>query len=143
MFFLLINKFKFKINLKDRKLLFLIFINLIPILLMFLTSMLTGSKIRTMWMTPFYLFMGVLLVYIFQKNIFLNKLKYFFSIFLILFIILFICVFLMASICIKIYSKSVNKHDAKEIIIDEFLGIYLIIIFSYPIYQAIQATFLV
>ena len=47
------------------------------------------------------------------------------------FIILFICVFLMAIICVKIYSKSVNKHDAKEIIIDEFLGIYLIIICSY------------
>jgi phosphatidylglycerophosphatase A len=37
----------------------------------------------------------------------------------------------MAAICIKIYSKSVNNHDAKEIIIDEFLGIYFIIIFSY------------
>ena len=47
------------------------------------------------------------------------------------FIILFICIFLMATICIKIYSKSVKKHDAKEIIIDEFLGIYLIIICSY------------
>ena len=47
------------------------------------------------------------------------------------FIILFICIFLIATICIKIYSKSVNKHDAKEIIIDEFLGIYLIIICSY------------
>jgi len=31
------------------------------------------------------------------------------------FIILFICIFLMATICIKIYSKSVNKHDAKGI----------------------------
>ena len=47
------------------------------------------------------------------------------------FIIIFICILLMATICIKIYSKSVNKHDAKEIVIDEFLGIYLIIIFSY------------
>ena len=37
----------------------------------------------------------------------------------------------MAIICIKIYSKLVNNHDAKEIVIDEFLGIYLIIIFSY------------
>jgi len=37
----------------------------------------------------------------------------------------------MATICIKIYTKSVNSHDAKEIVIDEFLGIYLIIIFSY------------
>ncbi len=47
------------------------------------------------------------------------------------FIILFICILLMATVCIKIYSKSVNNHDAKEIIIDEFLGVYLIIIFSY------------
>ena len=47
------------------------------------------------------------------------------------FIILFICILLMATICIKRYLKSVNNHDAKEIIIDEFLGIYLIIIFSY------------
>jgi phosphatidylglycerophosphatase A len=37
----------------------------------------------------------------------------------------------MATIFIKIYSKSANNHDAKEIIIDEFLGVYLIIIFSY------------
>ncbi len=47
------------------------------------------------------------------------------------FIIIFISVLLVATISIKIYSKSVNKHDAKEIVIDEFLGIYLIIIFSY------------
>ena len=53
---------------------------------MFLTSLLMGAKIRTMWMTPFYLFMGVLFIYIFQKKIALKKLKYFFSIFLILFI---------------------------------------------------------
>jgi len=47
------------------------------------------------------------------------------------FIILFFFIFVMAIIFIKIYSKSVDKKDAKEIIIDEFLGIYLIIIFSY------------
>jgi len=56
MSFFLIKRFKFKISLKDKKLLFLIFINLAPIALMFLTSFITGSKIRTMWMTPFYLF---------------------------------------------------------------------------------------
>ena len=44
------------------------------------------AKIRTMCMTPFYLFSGVLLVYIFQKQISLKKLKYFFSVFLFLFI---------------------------------------------------------
>ena len=45
-----------------------------------------GVKIRTMWMTPFYLFFGVLLVYIFQSQINLKKLKGFTSVFLILFI---------------------------------------------------------
>jgi 4-amino-4-deoxy-L-arabinose transferase-like glycosyltransferase len=86
MSFFLINKFKFKISLKDNKLLFLIFINLVPIGLMLLTSILIGSKIRTMWMTPFYLFIGVLVVYIFQKQINLKKLNGFLSVFLILFI---------------------------------------------------------
>ena len=45
-----------------------------------------GIKIRTMWMTPFYLFFGSLLVYIFQSQINLKKLKGFVSLFLILFI---------------------------------------------------------
>jgi hypothetical protein len=45
-----------------------------------------GAKIRTMWMTPFYLFFGVLFIYIFQKRIVIKKLKYFFSIFFFLFI---------------------------------------------------------
>ena len=45
-----------------------------------------GVKIRTMWMTPFYLFFAVLLVYIFQSQINLKKLKGFVSVFLILFI---------------------------------------------------------
>ena len=86
MSFFLVKKFKFKISLKDKKLLFLIFINLVPIGLIFLTSMLTGSKIRTMWMTPFYLFFGVLIVYVFQKQINLKKLNNFISAFLVLFI---------------------------------------------------------
>jgi len=86
MSFFLVKKFKYKISLKDKKLLFLIFVNLVPIVLIFLTSMLTGSKIRTMWMTPFYLFFGVLIVYIFQAQINLKSLNRFISIFLILFI---------------------------------------------------------
>ena len=85
MSFFLIKEFKFKISLKDKKLFFLIFINLVPIVLMFLTSMITGSKVRTMWMTPFYLFIGVLIVYIFQAQINVKKLNSFISIFLILF----------------------------------------------------------
>jgi len=86
MLFFLVKKFNFKISLKDKKLLFLIFINLVPIGLMFLTSIITGSKIRTMWMTPFYLFIGVLFVYIFQKQINFKKLKSFTATLLILFI---------------------------------------------------------
>jgi len=86
MFFFLVKKFKFKISTKDKKLLFLIFINLVPIGLMFLTSIIIGSKIRTMWMTPFYLFAGVLIVYIFKKQIEIKKLNSFISLFLILFI---------------------------------------------------------
>ena len=86
MSFFLVKKFKFKVSPKDKKLLFLVFINLVPIGLMFLTSVLTGSKIRTMWMTPFYLFFGVLIVYLFQAQINLKKLNGFISVFLILFI---------------------------------------------------------
>ena len=82
---LLIKKVNFKINLKDKKLMFLIFVNFLPIALMFLTSFFTGSKIRTMWMTPFYLFFGVFSVYLFQSQINLKRLKIFFFSFLFLF----------------------------------------------------------
>ena len=74
---LLTKKIIIKINFKDKKLLFLLTINILPIFLMFLTSMLTGSKIRTMWMTPFYLFFGTLFVYIFQSFIEIKNLKQF------------------------------------------------------------------
>jgi len=87
MFLSLTTKLKTRFNLKDKKLLFLLTINILPIFLIFLTSIFLGAKIRTMWMTPFYLFIGVLFVYIFQNKINLKKLKYFFSIFLFLFIL--------------------------------------------------------
>ena len=82
---LLINKIKFKINLKDKKLLFLIFINIMPIFLMFISSIILGSKIRTMWMTPFYLFFGLFFVYLFQLQINLKKINSFLYGFLFLF----------------------------------------------------------
>ncbi len=72
---LLVQKLKFKVNIKDKKLLFLLSINLFPILLILLTSIVTGSKIRTMWMTPFYLFFGTLFVYMLQNQINIKKLK--------------------------------------------------------------------
>ena len=82
---LLIKKIKFKFNYNDKKLIFLITINILPIFLLFLTSIITGSKIRTMWMTPFYLFFGVFFVYIFKPQINLKKINTFLSGFLFLF----------------------------------------------------------
>ena len=87
MIFVLINKFKININLNDDKLLFLLSINLIPILFVFLTSFTMGVKIRTMWMTPFYISFGLLFIYILKFQINFEKLRVFASIFLVLFFI--------------------------------------------------------
>ena len=83
--FLLVKKIKFKINFKDQKFLFLLFVNILPITLMFLTSAITGSKIRTMWMTPFYLFFGLMFVYMFQSQIKVKKINSFLYGFIFLF----------------------------------------------------------
>ena len=87
MIFFLIKKLRFKLNFKDKNLMFLIFSTIIPILGIFLTSMIVGIKIRTMWMTPFYLYLGVLMIYVFHKNITLNNLKKFFFLFMFLFLL--------------------------------------------------------
>jgi len=87
MLLFIFSKFKYKINLKDKKLIFLIIINIVPLLLIFLTSFFLGTRIRTMWMTPFYLFSGVLCVYIFQTKIYRKRFKYFINVFLFLFIL--------------------------------------------------------
>ena len=83
----LIKKIKFKINLKDEKLAFLFLTILVPIFFILLTSMIMGIKIRTMWMTPFYLFVGTLIIYIFKSQINLNKFKRFVSAFIFLFLL--------------------------------------------------------
>ena len=83
--FLLTKKLKLKYDFKDKKLIFLIFINFVPLMLVIITSFLTGSKIRTMWMTPFYLFFGVLAVYLFKSQINIKKINSFLSVFLFLF----------------------------------------------------------
>ena len=83
---LVVSKFKFKFNLRDEKLIYLISITLVPILFMLLTSLIFGMNIRTMWMTPFYIFFGLLFVYIFEFKINLNYLNRFTIIFLFVFI---------------------------------------------------------
>tara|TARA_A100001015_G_scaffold187851_1_gene209237 strand:- start:1550 stop:2872 length:1323 start_codon:yes stop_codon:yes gene_type:complete len=85
--FLMIGKIKLNLSLKDNKYVFLLFINLLPILLMFLTSLIIGVKIRTMWMTPFYLFFGTLVIYIFKDCLNILKIKNFSYGFLIIFLL--------------------------------------------------------
>ena len=82
MVFVLLKKIKININFKNKKTVFLFFINIIPIVLIILTSIFTGAKIRTMWMTPFYLFFGILLIDLFKKQILLINLKKFYATFL-------------------------------------------------------------
>ena len=87
MILFLVSKFKIKFSFKDNKLLFLLAINIIPIILVCATSIIMGAKIRTMWMTPFYLFFGVLLMYIFQNQINLKRLNNFLMVFIFIFIL--------------------------------------------------------
>jgi len=110
---LLIKKIKFKFDLKDKRLLFLLAINILPIILMFLTSVVTGSKIRTMWMTPFYLFFGTLFVYLFQTQINIKKLKPFVIGFIFLF---FLSPILYAYVSISKDNKRTD-YPGKEIAI--------------------------
>ena len=84
---ILILKFKIRINLKDKKFLFLFTVSILPVLLIFLTSMIMGVKIRTMWMTPFYLFIGVFFIYLFKEKIHFKKTNLFLSLFIIFFIL--------------------------------------------------------
>jgi len=107
----LFSKFKIKFNFKDKKLLFLLSINIIPIILIFLTSLIMGVKIRTMWMTPFYLFFGVLFVYLFQRKIDLKKINKFITVFLVLFILSPV-IYLYVSVSEK---NKRTDYDGKEI----------------------------
>ena len=83
--FFLTKRINFKINFKDEKLVFILLITIVPIIFILLTSMIMGVKIRTMWMTPFYLFLGTLVIYIIKSKINFIRLKGFVSFFLILF----------------------------------------------------------
>ena len=77
-----------KINIKNNNtLIYLVCINILPFILMLVYSLLTGAKIRTMWMTPFYIFFPTMLIFIFKKFILFKNLKKFFSIFFIFFLV--------------------------------------------------------
>ena len=85
MSYLVISKFKFKLNFKDEGLVFLICINILPLIFLFLTSFLFGVKIRTMWVSPFYLYFGILIIYFFKNYINYKNTKNFFISFIIFF----------------------------------------------------------
>ena len=69
---------------KDKKKIFLFSISLLPFLLVFFVSLITGAKIRTMWMSTFYLFFGVFFIYYLKDIIHLQKLNK--SIYIIIFL---------------------------------------------------------
>ena len=77
----LLKKINFRINIKSKKILFLLTISFFPLLLVMLTSVVTGAKIRTMWMTPFYLFIGTLCFEILRNCIDLKKINKFYLVF--------------------------------------------------------------
>ena len=83
---LILKNYKFKIYKRDDKSNFLIFVTLLPIFLLFITSLIFGANIRTMWMTPFYLFIGLFFTYNFKSSINLNLFKRFIFCFLFLFL---------------------------------------------------------
>ena len=85
--YFVIKKIKIKFDIKDKKKYFILLINFLPFILMFVTSIITGSKIRTMWMTPFYLFFGVLILSMFDIKDDEQTFKEFFKPFLILFLL--------------------------------------------------------
>tara|TARA_B100001248_G_scaffold246747_1_gene217611 strand:- start:35 stop:1345 length:1311 start_codon:yes stop_codon:yes gene_type:complete len=84
--FILTKSLKTNFSFKDQNLLYLLCITIVPIILMFLTSAILGAKIRTMWMTPFYLYIGTLFIYLFQNQIDTDKLKLFNYVFIFLFL---------------------------------------------------------
>ena len=86
LFIMLSKSIKTNFSLKDQNLLYLLSVTLLPIFLMFITSLI-GAKIRTMWMTPFYLFIGTLFIYLFQNKINTDKIRSFIYVFIFLFLL--------------------------------------------------------
>jgi 4-amino-4-deoxy-L-arabinose transferase-like glycosyltransferase len=79
------KKINFKLN--NKKKIFLFSISFLPILMVFLVSVISGAKIRTMWMSTFYLFFGLFFFYILKNKINLKKLNNFIYSFLFIFLL--------------------------------------------------------
>ena len=108
--YFLIKKVKIKIPLNDEKFIFLIFTFLLPFLLILITSLITGSRIRTMWMIPFYSLIGIFFIFLYQNHLNFKKLKNF-HILLILFLIVSPTLYSLRSI----YLDSRTGYEGKKI----------------------------
>ena len=108
--YLLIKKIKIKIPFDNQKFIFLLFSFLLPFFLILITSMVTGSRIRTMWMIPFYSLVGVFFIFLYQDSINLKKLKSF-NILLIIFLIVSPTLYSLRSI----YNDSRTGYEGKKI----------------------------
>ena len=108
--YLLIKKIKIKLPFDNQKFIFLLFSFLLPFFLILITSMVTGSRIRTMWMIPFYSLIGVFFIFLYQDCINLKKLKNF-NILLIIFLIISPTLYSLRSI----YNDSRTGYEGKKI----------------------------
>ena len=108
--YFLIKKVKIKIPLNDEKFIFLIFTFLLPFLLILITSLITGSRVKTMWMIPFYSLIGIFFIFLYQNHLNFKKLKNF-HILLILFLIVSPTLYSLRSI----YLDSRTGYEGKKI----------------------------
>ena len=89
LFFMILLICSFRVNFKktDKQGTFLIFCNIVPLFLVLLTSVIFGAKIRTMWMSTFYLFFGLFFIYYLKSKINIKKLGKFFFVFIFIFLL--------------------------------------------------------
>ena len=108
--YFLIKKIKIKLPFNNEKFIFLIFSFILPFFLILITSIISGSRIRTMWMIPFYSLIGVFFIFLYQDQINLKKLKKFYII-LIIFLVLSPTLYSLRSI----YKDSRTGYEGKKI----------------------------
>ncbi len=112
--YLLIKKIKVRLPLNNEKFIFLLFSFLVPFFLILITSVITGSRIRTMWMMPFYSLIGIFFIYLYENHINLKKLKNF-KILLIIFLIISPTLYSLRSIYFDSRTSYEGKIIASEI----------------------------
>ena len=111
--YLLVKKIKIQLNVNNEKFIFLLFSFLLPFVLVLITSIITGSRIKTMWMIPFYFLIGIFFIFLYQDQINLKKLKNF-TFLLIIFLVLSPILYSLRSI----YSDSRTGYEGKKIAIE-------------------------